>query len=35
MVRRIHVAVKYWNLQSANAKHYQTVHEQKLKWPNL
>jgi len=27
MVRRIHVAVKYWNLQSAHAKHYQTVHE--------
>ena len=35
MVRRIHVAVKYWNLQSANAKHYQTVHELSLKWPNL
>jgi len=35
MVRRIHVAVKYRNLQSANAQHYQTVHEQRLKWPNL
>jgi len=35
MVRRIHVAVKYWNLQSANAKHNQTVHGQRLKWPNL
>jgi len=35
MVRRIHVAVEYWNLQSANAKHYQTVYEQSLKWPNL
>ena len=35
MFWRIHVAVKYWNLQSANDKHYQTVHEQSLKWPNL
>ena len=32
MVWRIHVAVKYRNLQLANAKHYQTVHEQR---PNL
>ena len=31
MVRKIHVAVKYRNLQLANAKHYQTVHEQRLK----
>ena len=35
MARRIHVAVKYWNLQSANAKQDQIVHEQSLKWPNL
>jgi len=28
MVRRIHVAEKYWNLLSANAKHYQTVYKQ-------
>ena len=35
MVRKIHVAVKYRNLQLANAKHYQTVHEQRLKWLNL
>ena len=34
MVKKIHSAVKYWNLQSANAKQYQTVHEQKFKWPN-
>jgi len=35
MVRRIHAAVKYRNLKLASAKHYQTVHEQWLKWPNL
>ena len=36
MVRRIHVAVKYTNLQSANAKHCnQTAHEQRLNRPNL
>jgi len=34
-IRRIRVVVKYRNLQLANAKHYQTVHEQRLKWPNL
>jgi len=27
MVRRINIAAKYSNLQSAKAKHYQTVYE--------
>ena len=34
MVRRINIAAKYSNVQLAKAKHYQTVYEHRLKWPN-